>query len=87
MKAKKILISQPQPTDIEKSPYKKLIAKYHADITFFKFFDIVGLTATEFRRTRIHLHEFTAVIFNSKNSVDHFFRLAKELRVVIPESM
>lgn len=87
MKAKKILISQPQPTDIEKSPYKKLIAKYHANITFFKFFDIVGLTATEFRRTRIHLHEYTAVIFNSKNSVDHFFRLAKELREVIPESM
>lgn len=87
MKAKKILISQPQPADIEKSPYKKLITKYHADITFFKFFDIVGLTATEFRRTRIHLHEYTAVIFNSKNSVDHFFRLAKELREVIPESM
>ena len=87
MKAKKILISQPQPTDIEKSPYKKLIAKYHTDITFFKFFDIVGVTATEFRRSRIHLHEHTAVIFNSKNSVDHFFRLAKELRVVIPETM
>lgn len=87
MKAKRILISQPQPTDIEKSPYKKLIAKYHADITFFKFFDIVGVSATDFRRSRIHLHEHTAVIFNSKNSVDHFFRLAKELRVVIPETM
>lgn len=87
MKAKKILISQPQPSDIEKSPYKKLISKYHCDITFYKFFDIVGLTATEFRRSRIHLHEYTAVILNSKNSVDHFFRLAKELREVIPESM
>ncbi|KWW30652.1 MAG: uroporphyrinogen-III synthase [bacterium P3] len=87
MKAKKILISQPKPADIDNSPYKKLIAKYHADITFFKFFDIVGVTATEFRRSRIHLQEHTAVIFNSKNSVDHFFRLAKELRTVIPESM
>lgn len=87
MKAKKILISQPQPSDIDKSPYKKLISKYKCDITFYKFFDIVGLTATEFRSLRIHLHEHTAVIFNSKNSVDHFFRLAKELREVIPESM
>ena len=87
MKAKKILISQPQPADIEKSPYKSLISKHHLDLTFFKFFDIVGVTASEFRKSRIHIHEYTAVIFNSKNSIDHFFRLAKELRVVIPETM
>lgn len=87
MKAKKILLSQPEPTDIEKSPYKRLITKHHADITFFKFFDIVGLTATEFRRSRIHIEEHSAVILNSKKSVDHFFRMAKELRVTVPESM
>lgn len=87
MKVKKILISQPQPADIEKSPFKNLITKYHFDLTFFKFFDIVGLSASEFRKSRIHIHEYTAVIFNSKNSIDHFFRLAKELREPIPETM
>ena len=87
MKIKKILISQPEPADLEKSPYKNLVSKYGIDITFYKFFEVVGLTATEFRKSRIHLSDYSAVIFNSKNSVDHFFRLAKELRTVIPDSM
>ena len=87
MKIKKILISQPEPADLEKSPYKRLVSEYHLDLTFYKFFEVVGIGATEFRRSRIHLTEYTAVIFNSKNSVDHFFRMAKELREIIPESM
>lgn len=87
MKIKKILISQPEPADLDKSPYKKLISDYKVDLTFYKFFEVVGISATEFRKSRIHLTEYTAVIFNSKNSVDHFFRMAKELREVIPESM
>ena len=87
MKVKKILISQPEPADLEKSPYKNLVNKYGIDITFYKFFEVVGLTPTEFRRSRIHISEYTAIIFNSKNSVDHFFRLAKELREVISDSM
>jgi uroporphyrinogen-III synthase len=87
MKIKKILISQPEPTDLEKSPYKNLVSKYGIDITFYKFFEVVGLTVSEFRKSRIHLSDYSAIIFNSKNSVDHFFRLAKELREVIPDSM
>lgn len=87
MKVKKILISQPEPADLEKSPYKTLVNKHGVDITFYKFFDVVGLTASEFRKSRIHLTEYTAIIFNSKNSVDHFFRLAKELREIIPDTM
>lgn len=87
MKVKKILISQPEPADLEKSPYKNLVTKHGVDITFYKFFDVVGLSASDFRKSRIHLTEYTAIIFNSKNSVDHFFRLAKELREVIPDTM
>ena len=33
------------------------------------------------------MNDYSAVIFNSKNSVDHYFRLAKELRIVVPETM
>ena len=87
MKIKKILISQPAPADIEKSPYRVLTTKYHIDLTFYKFFDVVGVSVSDFRKSRIHLNDYTAVIFNSKNSVDHYFRLAKELRIVVPESM
>ena len=87
MKVKKILVSQPEPADLEKSPYKNLVTKYGVDITFYKFFEVVGLSVSEFRKSRIHLGDYTAVIFNSKNSVDHFFRLAKELRENIPDTM
>ena len=87
MKIKNILISQPEPAALDKSPYYKLIEKYGCNLTFYKFFDLVGVEASDFRRSRIHLKDYTAVIFNSKNSVDHFFRLAKELRESIPETM
>ncbi|MBR1644207.1 MAG: uroporphyrinogen-III synthase [Bacteroidales bacterium] len=87
MKVEKILISQPQPADLDKSPYGILVREHNLDITFYKFFDVVGITASEFRKNKIHPSEYTAVIFNSKHSVDHFFRLAKELRETIPETM
>jgi uroporphyrinogen-III synthase len=54
MKVKKILISQPEPANIEKSPYYRLVEKYNLNLTFYKFFDIVGLSASEFRKSRIH---------------------------------
>lgn len=87
MKIKKILISQPAPAEIDKSPYKNLVGKHELDLTFYKFFDVVGISASDFRKTRIHLTEHTAIVLNSKMSVDHFFRMAKELREVIPETM
>ena len=87
MKIKKILISQPAPADLEKSPYRNLINKHKVDITFFKFFEVVGIPASEFRKTRIHISEYTAIIFNSKNAIDHFFRMLKELRETISEDM
>lgn len=87
MKIKKILISQPAPADLEKSPYRNLINKHGIDITFFKFFEVVGIPASEFRKTRIHIGDYTAMIFNSKNSIDHFFRMLKELRESVSEDM
>ena len=87
MKLKKILISQPAPVDLEKSPYRNLINKHNVDITFFKFFEVVGIPVSEFRKTRIHIGEYTAIIFNSKNSIDHFFRMLKELRETVSEDM
>ena len=87
MKIKKILISQPEPADLEKSPYRNLIQKHGIDITFYKFFEVVGISASDFRKTRIHIGEYSAIIFNSKQSIDHFFRMLKELRETVSEDM
>ncbi len=87
MKVKKILISQPEPADLEKSPYRNLIQKHKVELTFFKFFEIVGISASDFRKTRIHIGDYTAIIFNSKNSIDHFFRMLKDLRETVSEDM
>ncbi|MBR4738808.1 MAG: uroporphyrinogen-III synthase [Bacteroidales bacterium] len=87
MKIKKILVSQPEPADLEKSPYRNLIQKHGIDITFYKFFEVVGISASDFRKTRIHIGEYTAIIFNSKQSIDHFFRMLKELRETVGEDM
>ncbi len=87
MKIKKILISQPAPADLEKSPYRNLISKHGIDITFYKFFEVVGISASDFRKTRIHIGEYSAIIFNSKQSIDHFFRMLKELRETVGEEM
>ena len=85
MKLKKLLISQPAPADLEKSPYRNLIQKHGVDITFYKFFEVVGLSASDFRKTRIHISDYNAIIFNSKQSIDHFFRMLKDLRETVNE--
>ena len=72
---------------MDKSPYRNLIKKHGIELTFYKFFEVVGISASDFRKTRIHLADHTAVIFNSKNSIDHFFRMMKELRESISEDM
>jgi len=87
LKIKNILISQPVPTEIEKSPYGDIIKKYGVHIEFHKFFRIEGITTREFRDERIYINEYTAIVFNSKHAVDQFFRIAKDVRVEIPETM
>ena len=84
---KNILISQPEPTDLLKNQYKALSSKYEVEFTFYKFFDVVGISNREFRDYKISLLDYSAVIFTSKLSVDNYFRLSKELRLNIPESM
>ena len=87
MKIKNILVSQPEPVDLEKSPYGELARNFNLDINFNKFIKIEGVNSKEFRQHRIKLLDFTAIIFTSRNAVDHFFRLAKDLRTEIPDTM
>lgn len=87
MKIKNILISQPQPAEPEKSPYWELTKKFNVNIVYRKFITIEGITAKEFRKDRVNIPDYTAVIFTSRNAVDHFFRICKEMRVEVPDTM
>ncbi len=88
MKIKNILISQPKPADLEKSPYYEIIKKHNVSIDFYKFFRIDGFSSIDFRKeSKVRLTDHTAIIFTSKNGVDHYFRLANELRTETSDSM
>ncbi|WP_321347384.1 uroporphyrinogen-III synthase [uncultured Draconibacterium sp.] len=56
-------------------------------IDFRPFIQVEGVPAKEFRQTRIQILEHTAVIFTSRTAIDHFFRIAQELRITVPDSM
>jgi len=87
MKIKNVLISQPPPADLEKSPYRDLIEKYNLKIDFLKLFRVEGISGREFRLDKVRLHEFDSVIFTSRHAVDHYFRIAKEIRYEIPDTL
>ena len=83
---KKILVSQPKPSS-EKSPYFDLERKYGVELVFHPFIKVEGLSAREFRQQRIQVLDYSAIVFNSRHAIDHFFTLCKEMRVAIPEDM
>jgi uroporphyrinogen-III synthase len=86
MKIKKILVSQPQPAS-EKSPYHELALKNNVKIDFRPFIHVEGIACKEFRKQRVDILNHTAVIFTSKTAINHFFRIAEEMRVTVPDSM
>lgn len=86
LKVKTILVSQPEPK-VENSPYFELQNKLKVKIDFRPFIHVEGVSAKEVRAQKIDLSKFTAIILTSRNSVDHFFRVAEEMRYKIPEDL
>jgi len=86
MKVKTILVSQPAPK-AEQSPYFDLMNKQKVKIDFRSFIHVEGESSREVRNQKIDFLSFSAVIFTSRNAVDHYFRLADEMRVVVPDEM
>ena len=86
MKKKKILVSQPIPKS-GKSPFFDVAEKHDAEVVFRPFIKVEGLTAKEFRAEKIHIPDYTAVIFTARTAVDHYFRLCEENRVKVPDTM
>ena len=86
LKIKKVLVSQPAPSN-GKSPYHDLAEKNNLKIDFQPFIHVEGIPVKEFRQKRINILDHSAVIFTSKTAIDHYFRIAEEMRVQIPDTM
>jgi len=85
LKIKKILVSQPRPAS-DKSPYLELAEKNNLKIDFRPFIQVEGVPAKDFRQQRIDISTHTAVIFTSRTSIDHFFRISEEMRISVPDA-
>ena len=83
---KKILVSQPKPTS-EKSPYYDIAREYGVELVFRPFIKVERLTAKEFRQQKVNISAYTAIVFTSRHAIDNFFKMAKDLRVNIPEDL
>src|SRR5688500_14694053 len=82
--SKKILITQPRP-ESDKSPYFELSRKYNVDLDFHPFIKLEGIPAKEFHKQKIDIQNHTAVIFTSRNAIDHFFRMCEEMRISVSQ--
>ncbi len=80
-KVETILISQPQPEENKRSPYHDLEEKYGIKIDFRQFIQVEPLPMKEFRRQRVNPIDYSAVIFTSKNAIEHFFRTCEDARI------
>ncbi len=79
-----ILVSQPKPA---RSPYNNLVDKHGITVDFRSFIHVEGVEAKEFRKQRVNIEDYSAIIFTSKNSIDHFFSLCEDLRVKVSQDM
>ncbi len=84
---KNVLISQPRPAVLEKSPFFELSNKYNIDVDYKPLIRVVGVSLKEFRSQRIEILDHTAVIFTSRTTVDSFFKVCEEARITVPETM
>ena len=81
---KKILITQPKPEGV-KSPYFDLAKKYSLSLDFHPFIVVEGIPAKDFRKQKIDIAAYTAVIFTSRNAIDHFFRTCEEMKITVSQ--
>ncbi len=86
-KVNRILVSQPRPAIIEKSPYHELAEKYKVEVDYHPLIKVIGVSPKEFRSQRVDILAHTCIIFTSRTTIDSFFRLCEDARVTVPETM
>ncbi|MGD1840392.1 MAG: uroporphyrinogen-III synthase [Thermonemataceae bacterium] len=85
-KVASILVSQPEPKNTN-SPYYTLADKYALKVDFRSFIHVEPVPSKEFRKQKVDIAEHSAVIFTSRNAVDNFFNICKELKVEVSPDM
>jgi uroporphyrinogen-III synthase len=80
----KVLVTQPKP-GTEKSPYFDLAKRFNVELDFYPFITLEGIPAKEFRKQKIDITQYSAVIFTSRNAIDHFFRTCEEMRISVSQ--
>ena len=85
-KVQKILISQPRP-QLDRNPYSDMANSYGVQCDFHQLIKVEGIGVRVFRDQHIYLEDYTAVIVNSRLGIDHYFRMAEEMRFSVPETM
>lgn len=79
-------MSQPRPAT-DKSPYFDIEKKFGVELTFKPFIRVERLSVKEFRAQKVNIPDYTGIVFTSRGSVDHFFSICEEMRVVIKEDL
>ena len=83
---RKVLITQPRP-ESDKSPYFQLEKKYNITFDFCPFILVEGVLSKDFRTQKVDIGAHSAIIFNSRNTIDHFFRICDELKIKVSPDM
>jgi uroporphyrinogen-III synthase len=81
---KKILITQPKP-ESDKSPYFELARKHDVEFVFQPFIQLEAIPARDFRKQKIDIASYSAVILTSRNAIDHFFRMCEEMKIAVSQ--
>ena len=63
------------------------VNNYNLKVDFRPFEKLDPVSVKDFRKQKINILEHTAIIFTSRNAVDHFFKLAEGLKINIPTDM
>lgn len=83
----KILVAQPAPAILEKSPFYELSQRLGIQVDYNPLIKVIGITPKEFRSQRVNILEHTAVIFTSRTTIDSFFHICEDARITVPETM
>ena len=83
----KILVAQPAPAIVEKSPFYELSKRLNIQVDYNPLIKVIGVTPKEFRSQRVNILDHTAVIFTSRTTIDSFFHICEDARITIPETM
>ncbi|MFR9651251.1 MAG: uroporphyrinogen-III synthase [Rikenellaceae bacterium] len=87
MSIQNILVSQPTPAIVEKSPFYEVSQRLKFNVDYHPLIKVEGVKLKEFRAQRVEILDHTAIIFTSRSTIDSFFEICEAARITIPDTM